>query len=347
MIQRYIAVFFRWWVTQLVSVVPKRWLQSFAAASDAVVVKIVADRVHIRMRRDGAFSDVGTGRISELRALISGKPGMPRLELLQLGLDQGLRKTLTLPESVRRDLDATLGFEIARETPFEQGEVYWNYRISSVDPANRKIEVELVVVPRRSVDPLLQITSQAGLKISALEIDLGGPTPALIWIETSQNTSWISPRRKLVPLAATAGALAIAVIVLPFALQELNLFLANRSIEAIGPQARQAAALKLAANQRLAAVQFFGRSHGANGSALSTLAAVTAALPNDTYLSSLSLHDGKLTLVGSSEAAGHVIGSLAVSPALRDPVFDSPVVEGEDDQEKFTVSASLVQAGAP
>jgi len=347
MIQRYIAIFFRWWVTQLVSFVPKRWLQSLAVASDAVVVSIVADRVHIWMRRDGVATDARSGQIADLQILLSSQPDIPRLALLQLKRDQGLRKTLILPKTLRRDLDATLGFEIARETPFEQTEVYWTYRISSFDASSDKIEVELVVVPRQSIDPLLQIASQAGLKISALEIDLGGPTPALIWIDTSQTTSWISPQRKLVPLAATAGALVIAVIVLPFALQELHLFFANRSIEAFGPQARQAAALKLAANHRLAAVQFFGRSHGANGSALSTLAAVTAALPNDTYLSSLSLHDGKLTLVGSSEAAGHVIGSLTVSSAFRDPVFDSPVVEGDDDQEKFTVSANLVQAGAP
>ena len=53
-------------------------------------------------------------------------------------------------------------------------------------------------------------------------------------------------------------------------------------------------------------------------------------------------------MAGSSEAAAKLIGSLAASPAFRDPVFDSAVLQDEgDDTEKFTISAKLAAVGAP
>ncbi len=334
-------------MTQLFGAVPRHWLQYLAAASDAVILKMAADQVQLWVRCDGISAEFASGKVSQLSSMLREKQEMPRLALLELGPEYGLCKRLTLPHATRRDLDATLGFEIARETPFEQSEVYWTYRVATPDPENLTFDVDLVVIPRRIVDPLLKIASGAGLNISALQVDLGGSSPALIWIDVSPGVSLISPQPGLRPFALAAAALAVATVVMPFALQQLHIYLADRTIEQLEPQARQAAALKLAAGRRLAAIQFFGRSHGANGSALSTLAAVTSALPNDTYLNALSIHDGKLTLLGSSEAAGHLIGALSSSPAFRNPSFDSAVVEGEDDQEKFTISANLTQAGVP
>jgi hypothetical protein len=70
-------------------------------------------------------------------------------------------------------------------------------------------------------------------------------------------------------------------------------------------------------------------------------------LPDDSFLSSLTVHDGQITMAGSSEGAAKLIGALAASPAFRNPVFDSAVLEGESDSlEKFTISAQLAAAGS-
>jgi general secretion pathway protein L len=105
--------------------------------------------------------------------------------------------------------------------------------------------------------------------------------------------------------------------------------------------------LQQAANHRLAAITFLSRTNGANGSALNILAAATRTLPDNTYLASIVVHEGRVTMSGFSDSAASLIGLLAKSPAFRDPAFDSPVTESDDnDQEKFTVSMALAPAGS-
>ena len=75
--------------------------------------------------------------------------------------------------------------------------------------------------------------------------------------------------------------------------------------------------------------------------ALRTLAAVTAALPDDTNLVSLSLQDNRLEMEGTSDSAAKLIGLLAAHPPIQDPNFSSPVTRTMDGKDAFTLSATV------
>jgi general secretion pathway protein L len=116
---------------------------------------------------------------------------------------------------------------------------------------------------------------------------------------------------------------------------------------AVRPSA-EAATFRKDAGQIAAAIGFLAKERSKNGSALTALAAATNTLPDDSYLSALSLRAGRLTLNGRSPSAAQVIGVLAQSPDFREPAFEAPVTRDPDnDLEAFTISVALASKAVP
>jgi general secretion pathway protein L len=328
--------------------VPASWLNILAKSTNAAILEIDNDRHFVLWaRRDGTSSRISEGAIGELKAALASVTDLPHLLLLRVAPDQALCKKLSLPSAARRDLQSLLGFEIGRETPFEQGEVYWNYVVGAQDKARGRLDLDLVIVPRQLADTAVAAARDAGFDPAGLEVDIETGRSVMLWVAAQRPVRQILSRRKLIPPVSVACALAAAFVILSFGGQQWNLFIANQAIAGFRDRANEASALRQSASRRLAAITFFSRTHGANGSALGILAAATRTLPDDTYLTSLGVHDGRITLSGFSDSAASLIGLLAKSSSFREPAFDSPVTEsGDNDQEKFTISMSLVPAAA-
>jgi general secretion pathway protein L len=80
------------------------------------------------------------------------------------------------------------------------------------------------------------------------------------------------------------------------------------------------------------------------GNALQAMAAVTQALPDDTYLTQLTLHERRLMLTGRSAEAARLISALSSGPSLHDPAFAAPVTRtGGDHGDEFTIRAELAR----
>ena len=348
MIHRYIMPFIRWWIRQLSELASPRLLNVYLDLGEAAVLQIDGSRYSLHIRRKALLAPVAEGRLQDLSASLEAMPQLPKLRLLQLPAGQVLRKTVAMPIAVRRDLKNVLGFEIDRETPFEQAEVYWNYSLANPRGADGKLDVDLVVIPRRVGDALVEEACSAGFAASALEVENDNRRPTLLWLEVPNLLRFYRPSPKMKPYIRLAYGLCAALVLVPFAVQQGRSYLANRTIAALEPQARAASALKQAANRRMAALAFMGQPNREKGSALEILVAATRAIPDDSYLTAFSVQDGKVTMTGSSEAAAKLITTLAQSTAFREPVFDSAVLQdGGDDLEKFTISAKLAAAGLP
>jgi general secretion pathway protein L len=333
--------FFRWWVEQLADLIPASWLNMLAKSSDAAILEIDDRRRFVLwVRRDGTMARVTDGALVELRRALESVTGLPRLLLLRVAPETALCKTLSLPGAARRNLKTILGFEIDRETPFEQAEVYWNYAVAAQDERRGKLDLDLVILPRHLTDAAITTVREAGFDAAALEVDTAPDRSVLIWTTAERPIRRILPYEKLIPLGMVTGGLAAAFVVLSFAGQQYNLFIANRTIENLAPSAREASILQQSASHRLAAITFFSRTQG--GSALAILTAATRTIPDDTYLTSLAVHDRWITISGYSGSAAGLIGLLAKSPSFHEPAFDSAVTESDNDnREKFTVSATL------
>jgi general secretion pathway protein L len=75
---------------------------------------------------------------------------------------------------------------------------------------------------------------------------------------------------------------------------------------------------------------------------LAVLAAVTDIVPDDTWLTELSLRQGRLSLGGQSPAAARLIPALAADPMFRNPAFAAPVTRAPDGHaDLFVIRAEL------
>ena len=78
------------------------------------------------------------------------------------------------------------------------------------------------------------------------------------------------------------------------------------------------------------------------GRPLATLASLTLVVPDDTYLTELQYQRRKVTLSGRSATASRLIGALAASNQLQNPVFAAPVTRIEAIRsEVFTITAEV------
>jgi general secretion pathway protein L len=346
-----LMAFLHWWLRQLTELLPASLVRASRQRPDALVIELDDQGAILWHRQAGAMAKVvrtaadGAGMQAVAQA-IAGIPEAPHLLLFRIPQSMQLRKLSSFPLAARRDLANVLGFEMDRETPFGRGEVYWDYVVRRQDAATGKLDVELFIVPRPFVDPVIESARRAGLHPTAIELDAGEGEVRLIRVGTSRRWKWLQSQRPLVGLATAIAGLLLLAIITPFIRQQIELASADSTIEALTAEAREAATLRQSVDEAAQAMQLIRKQRDRNGTILEVLAATTRLLPDDSHLTALSLRDGRLTITGLSPGSAHIVDLLAGSPAFKEPTFDSPVVQDDaSGLETFTISASLSADG--
>ena len=344
--------FFSWWFAQLAGLLPDIVTRVSMRPTNAAIIEIDSRAASLLLRSNGtsictaraSLSELGLG---ELARVVAAQDTKPSLLLLRLPAEQVLQKHLSLPLAARRDLANVLGFEIDRETPFARDEVYWTYVVRGQDKVHGRLDVDLLIVPRSVADGFIESARRAGLDLDGIEVGGDGNGGATIPLGNGKRIR-IRGERPLIPLAAAAGAVALVAIVAPFVYQQWEIASADAALASLEAPAREAGALRRSADQ-LARTNEFLKSQGQHyGRTLATLAAVTRALPDESYLTALTLRAGHLTMTGLSSSAAELVALFAKAPEFREPTFDSPVVGSENgDLESFTLSVNLATIGSP
>jgi general secretion pathway protein L len=349
--KRFMPSILDWWINQLLSLLPRRWLEISQRRSDAVILELERDVMRVILRTGGTRTHAcslpanGTG-IEDLTRFLKSKKDCPRSIRLRLPPSQLLHKRVTLPTAVLRNLEQVLGFEIDRETPFSPDEVHWTYSARPARTGNARLDVDLYLVPRASVAQVLAALERAGVTLHGIEAAGGEGQCVLVRCNEKKRGHWLRVERSLMPFAATAAALAVVLIMTPLLVKQYVLMSADAVMTSLAGPAREAATLRQTLDSATRGVDLLKEERKRNTSVVSVLAAVTEALPDDTYLTSLSIRGGKLTMSGLSSSAASLIGVLAKTPWFAGPAFDAPVVQNEqNDRESFTLSVTLAPAG--
>ena len=336
--------FFHWWLGQLAELLPQRLRQTGATGGDALVIAPIgplasAEAVAVSLRRGGKeaplgrFPLVGTGLAGLPRA--AGKPAV-----LRLAEGDVLQKTVSLPLAAERELRQVLAFEMDRETPFSVEELYWDYRVESIDRQQGRLSIRLTLVPKTALAPLLAALHGSGILPRRAEIVAVAGRPCHLALDGNGGRLEAPSRRLVYAAAACCAVLALAVVVTPFVQQSLALAAADRQVAAGRLTAGDAEKLRRDIERLSGDVELIQRERDKAGHALEVLAAATRVLPDDTYLSEFSLRQRKVTLSGRSAAAARLIGPLAASGEFSNPAFAAPVTRLEAlHAEVFTITA--------
>ena len=178
----------------------------------------------------------------------------------------------------------------------------------------------------------------AGLRPAALEVatsvgaeylPLSGPDAAIGSYRSASIASW------------TCAVLAIAACIVPVIRQERAIGRAESQIERLRPRVALVEGLRRRIAANASGSDLFSAETAKIGNPLRALAAVTAALPDDTFLTSFAMRNRKISISGRSAGAARLIATLSADPELRDPAFDAPVTRAGDRADLFSIQLGL------
>ena len=321
-----------WWAEQMGSLLPLKRLAE-RGWMNAAVIRPAGAQLLAATRRHGVETALGP--------LHPGGPVLRRLRektagRLVLALPDGalLQQTVNLPLAAERDLAAVLAHEMDRLTPFPAADVYWTWRVLARDHATGQLRLRLLLVAKAAAQQSLAALQTMGLRPGALEagaerLSLAPPGAAASRL---RRAKW---------MGGLCAALALALIAVPVARQAWALSQVDDQIAALEPRIKTVESIRGRMAAAAKGAHVFGGDGARVGNALRALAAVTAALPDDAYLTAFSMRDHTLALAGRAAAAAKLIGQLSASPDLRDPAFDAPVTRIGAQSDQFSIRVSL------
>jgi len=268
-----------------------------------------------------------------------------------------LLRRATFPIAAAANLDSLLIYEMDRLTPFPGSDVLSSYVVRSRDPASGTLQVDVAVVPKAWLqEPLKRLAAQS-IRPVAVEApvepdaaddpfdDAGArpmpSKPAMSRIPLDQIDPATRGRERIAARALSAAcfALAAGLLAVPLVRQSLALARADDLIAELRPRVDQVAELRRRIVSGSAGVEQIAAARERATSVLRVFGALTDLLPDDTWLTSMSLHNDRLIIEGRSGGATKLIATLAADPTLKNPSFAAPVVRDENGADVFTIQA--------
>lgn len=355
------ATFFHWWAEGLADLVPPSLKTALRRADEPLVIEIddTMARFGFRSRETGELTVHRTCTLTasdsreqrEARAWLARRGRRKQRAVLRLPHSQCLVRVLSLPLAAEENLRRVLEFEMDRNTPYSAAEVYFGCEILDRVEASRRLFVRLVVCERATIDKALQQAAAYGLYPVLAEVpdpETGkGSFHTVLLNGAESETS--TRRRGAAPiiLGALALTLLLTAILLPLWQRRWEL----EKVEHLTASAHAAASKAAQAKARLAAegktARFLANRRRTTPLTIALVDELTRLVPDDAYLDSLKLKDGKLTIRGEAKSATKLIGLLAGSKYFRNPAFSAPVqADLQNGLERFTLKADVAQAGA-
>ena len=332
MLQDYLT----WWAEQMRSLVPER----FAARrryAHALVLQTTAAGLSAAVRRSGEETALGPVLPGDgsLRRLPSARRSPAVLRPPPGAL---LEQSVNLPLAAEAELAAVLRNEMDRLTPFRAEDLFWDWRIERRDRSGGRLLLRLLLVPKSAVAAVLSTLEAAGLRPEALEVATGRGTEYLPLIspEAGRGTG-----RSAKLAGAVCAMLLAAACLVPVVRQEIAIHAAERVIQRERPAVATVEGLRRRLAATVSGADLLAAETARVGNPLRALAAVTAALPDDTYLVSFSLRERSMALSGRSAAATRLITTLSADPDLQDPSFDAPITRVGDKADLFSIRVRL------
>lgn len=334
--------------------VPPRWRAAPGGPANALVLTIDAQSVsgapHVIVadRRRRRETERLTFPLTEssgesLRDLLH-KRGRDVAVVLRPPRATLLEREITLPLAAAAELDRVLAYEMDRFTPFRADEVFWAFAVLSRDARAGFLRLRLSVVPRGVLLGLPATLAQVGVEQASIEVASTDGTVRSIRL--GQSPSPRARRRHLAIRAAAWGcaALGLGVVAQPFVRQSLARADVEARIAALRPNVARAEALRARIARAAGGNDTIAHEQARIGNALHVLAAVTAILPDDTFLTRLSVNDRKLTMEGQSAAAAKLIARLSNDKLFQEPAFTAPVTRTDHGADLFALRATIATA---
>ncbi len=347
-----LSQFIRWWVDELTGCIPATWRELPNRRSQVLDVIVSPDEMTFRCRKSGNDAEVGRVRlagegesavraeISKIRRQVNTRRATIVLRLTQ---EQALRHRITLPLAVVENLREALTYELDRHTPFRAEEVYFDYRVATIDKQAQLVTVDIIVVPRTMVDAAATRMKQWGMAPDRIDVaGAGGDDRIDLRAPAASGHHGRFTRPLLTIAAALVVALAGTVVYLALLKQQQTLSIYHQLLEQRQRESRQAEAANSQLTEMLTQSQYIAQRKQDLPLVAAVFDEITKRIPDDTWLTQFHLQVDKLVVSGYAPSASELIALLEDSPMLSQVRFMSPVTtDPTRSLERFNLSASV------
>jgi general secretion pathway protein L len=310
-----IAGLLAWWRRQIEAVLPG-WARRFSAG-DAIIIDVwsASQDPEAALPATGQILFRRSGRLRIAAPLDLSRPQIEPAAsdtvILRLPKQLILRREMTLPIAAERDmasLRSIIHAQLDRVTPFDASEVFWG--ASQLLRVENRLRLTLHVLPRSRIAWLLERLAGIGFEPSILEDGAAGITLARFG---NRNDPWSAARHGL------RAALVLGCLLVPLISQERRLEATEDRLKILMPVQRQILQLQAQIADQTAVQRL------RQDSILPTLARLSAALPDGTWLSDVAVNGDRVSLDGQSSNAAQMLLALSATPGLQNVSFTAPV----------------------
>lgn len=335
-----ISAFFRWWFSELAALIPPPLRRLFRQGGERLLLEIDDEETRLYRLRGNHAELLGSG--TDIQARQGKSAGV----ILVLPHNKMVTRETELPLAAEENLREVLGFEMDRLTPFSQTQVYYDFRVTERDTKRERIKLSILLSPRQMIDGLITEAERRGLTVKAVDVSTG---------ETGKTLGLnLLPARAVVRSSrlgqSVAAALTVTAALLLFLAVEIPLQRKADYAEALSQRVaeernRVAALRKL--EQEIAGLQNQGTALGdlkrSDNLTLALVDQVTRLLPDDAWLTQLSLAGDRLQLAGFSPASSKLLTTFEESPLFTETVFRAPVTQDPRlGLERFSLSLKVL-----
>ncbi|MBB3227900.1 general secretion pathway protein L [Luteibacter sp. Sphag1AF] len=343
-----LPAFFSWWGGELRWLVPPRARSLLEGGATWFVIQRdgdgwsmrgpAADALPVRVSDDAPDDE----QASALKAAMNGVEPVDRYVALCLPPTDVLRRRLHLPLVARSNLRQVASYDIDRQTPFSSADVYFGVRELTGPAGEGRFPVELAVVPRGRLDPLLDRLQALGVPLDRVDVIEGGQRVGIDVLPPGRATRRVNMRGRI------NLALAVGAVVLVFACmgawlhnREAALDAMREQVESMRGDAQAVAALRQRLTDSAGASGFLAQRKAESPAVLPVLNELTHRLPDDTWLERFTLSTtGQIGFQGQSPQAARLIDTLKGATQLGDPSFQGTIqTDPTSGKERFYMQA--------
>ncbi|MCB8883160.1 PilN domain-containing protein [Acidisoma cellulosilytica] len=338
--------FIRWWFQQMLGLLPQR-ISGGRHWGNALILDIGVDKSHFVLVRRQTSRETTLGRFAWTEAGLAAIRRGRRVRgssldlLIRLPAKHLLEHRFPIPLAAERDAANFLRYEIDRVTPFNADELFWTFETEGRDRVNGRLFIRLSMLPRTELAVPIAWLTAAGLSPIAIAMVLEDEDPRYLPL-AGTAIARRKMRRSVVGLAAACAVMGLMAVALPFVVQQARLEGQARQSAVLLPRVAEVFALQARIKGQAAGADVIAAERTRVGDALQALAAVTGIMPDNSFLTALSLSKRRLALTGQSGDAAGLISAFSRAKTITDPNFSAPVTAAPNGQGNlFSITASV------
>ena len=337
---------------------PDALLRAVGLDRDILLLRVSKGRFDVTLRSGGHSERLASSAFGDsdradpdasLRAVLAGLEPEGYRVVLSLDAAMAVRRTLRVPRAAEAELMGVLAFEIERHTPFRADEVYFNPTVDRATNGGKTLSVDMLIVPRRIVDPLTAGLRTLGFGPDAVIVADSGDV--LVDAANRLPVHGVHERRgrpgaALKLLATLTLALALAAATTPLIrlkslADDLAVTVQQTKIEADATLALQDEVDRLT---RSARIVFRAKSQAA--SPLNVLQALSELLPDGTWVMQLNLTGRDVVVEGRTDSSADLVGRLEASAVFESVKYLAPITRdaAAAGAERFIFSLRLAES---